>query len=84
MPIETEHASEGLKPVRVREPLEKRAPPVLDDHRLDNRGRKLLHPPEQPRRRAPRVKREVGATGSCRHRAYACIASSRHSVEQSQ
>ena len=67
MPVHTHDGAERLEPERVRQPLQKFVAAVMVDDGLSDDGAERRHAGRQPRRDAPAVQREIGASGSSCH-----------------
>ncbi len=60
VPVEAQHAAEGLEPPRVGEAAEHLPGPVLLDHRHRDGAREAGHPVEEPARGPAAVQRQLG------------------------
>ena len=62
VPVEAQHAPQGLKPPRVGQPPQHLVRAELVDDRHRDRLRQLGHPPKQPRRRFAGMQRQLRQT----------------------
>ena len=67
VPVEPEHASERLKPERIRQPPQHLLGPVLGNDVRGDLARQFHHAREEPRRCLPPVQRELSGSSPCAH-----------------
>src|SRR5438067_4522646 len=64
MPVEAEHAAEGLEPERIGEPPQHLFAAELAGDERDDLARQRHHAREEPRRRVAAVQRQMGESGA--------------------